>query len=60
MSADKELASWVSLIGEKAIKGSRQMKKPEIVWFFTKQGGGEVPPNQTISGFFTEIFLALK
>ena len=39
----------------------KSVKKTEIVWFFTKQGGrGEVPPNQTISGFFTELFIALK
>ena len=36
------------------------MKKPEKVWFFNKQGGGEVPPNQTISGFFTELFYCFK
>ena len=39
----------------KAIKYCRE-KKREIVWSFTKLGG-EVPPDQTISGFY-RLFIA--
>ena len=42
------------------IREAVKWKKTETVWFFTKQGGGEVPPNQTISVFFKEFFYCFK
>ena len=41
-------------------KGSRQMKKPEIVWFFTKQGGGRYPQTKLFPVFSPNFFIALK
>ena len=41
-------------------KGSRQMKKPEIVWFFTKHGGGRYPQTKLFPFFSQNFFIALK
>ena len=48
-----------SIKSSKESKGSLHEKKPEIVWSFTKQGGGGTP-DQTISGFFQKNIYSLK
>ena len=41
-------------------KGSLQMKKTEIVWFFTKLGGGGSTPKPNYFRVFLMIFLLLN
>ena len=42
-------------------KGTLYKKNGKIVWYFTQTGGGDLPPDQTISRFFSQkYFIALK